>query len=224
MVEAGDLKTYFERARLWEQDLLLSAQRSKRIAWGVAAAASILAFVSIGAVAALTPLKTVEPFVIRVDNATGVVDVVSALKDEPQAYDEAIAKYFLAQYVRAREGYSFVEAPTNFRTISLLSTQSEQARFSTLYRGSNPDSPQVAYGRNGVAEIRIKAISLLGPNLASVRYLRETRRGDETKVSHWIATVGFSFEKKVTISSSDRLINPLGFLVSEYRSDPETAP
>ena len=102
-----------------------------------------------------------------------------ALKDEPQTYDEAIAKYFLAQYVRAREGYSFVEAPMNFRTISLLSTQSEQTRFSSLYRGSNPDSPQVAYGRSGVAEIRIKAISLLGPNLASVRFLRETRRGDE---------------------------------------------
>lgn len=224
MVEAGELKTYFERARLWEQDLLLSAQRSKRLAWGVAAAASVLAFVSIGAVVALTPLKTIEPFVIRVDNATGVVDVVSALKDEPQTYDEAIAKYFLAQYVRAREGFSFVEAPVNFRTISLLSTQAEQARFSTLYRGSNPDSPQVAYGRTGVAEIRIKAISLLGPNLASVRFMRETRHGEEAKLSHWIATLGFSFEKKATISSSDRLINPLGFLVSEYRSDPETAP
>ena len=224
MVEAGDLKNYFERARLWEQDLLLSAQRSRRLAWSVAAAASVIAIISIGAVAALTPLKTVEPFVIRVDNATGIVDVVSGLKDEPQTYDEAIAKYFLAQYVRAREGYSFIEAPVNFRTISLLSTQSEQTRFSSLYRGSNPDSPQVAYGRSGVAEIRIKAISLLGPNLASVRFMRETRRGDEAKLTHWIATLAFSFEQKATISSSDRLINPLGFLVSEYRSDPETAP
>ncbi|WP_363351684.1 virB8 family protein [Methylocystis echinoides] len=224
MVEAGDLKTYFERARLWEQDLLLAAQRSQRIAWGVAAAASLLAFASIGAVAALTPLKTVEPFVIRVDNATGIVDVVSAVKDEPQTYDEAIARYFLAQYVRVREGYSFVEAPSNFRTVSLLSTQTEQERFAHLYRGSNPESPQAAYGRSGLAEIRIKAISLLGPTLASVRYLREVRHGDETKLSHWIATVTFSFEKKATISSSDRLINPLGFLVSEYRSDPETAP
>lgn len=116
----------------------------ERLAWGVAAAASTLAFVSIGAVTALTPLKTVEPFVIRVDNATGIVDVVSTLKDEPQSYDEAIAKYFLGQYVRAREGYSFVEAPANFRTVSLLSTQAERARFSSLYRGSNPESPQVA--------------------------------------------------------------------------------
>ena len=37
MVKSGDLKAYFDRARLWEQDLLSSAQRSKRLAWTVAA-------------------------------------------------------------------------------------------------------------------------------------------------------------------------------------------
>ena len=36
MVETGDLKVYFERARSWEQDLLLQAHRSRRLAWTVA--------------------------------------------------------------------------------------------------------------------------------------------------------------------------------------------
>ncbi|KIU27263.1 conjugal transfer protein TraJ [Methylobacterium radiotolerans] len=224
MVEAGDLKTYFARARLWEQDQLTAAYRSKRLAWGVAGGACLLSVVSVGAVAALSPLKSVEPFVVRVDNATGIVDVVSGLNAGPTSYDEAVTKYFLGQYVRLREGYSFVEAPVNFRTVSLLSSGPEQVRFATLYKGSNPESPQVAFGRSGIAEIRIKAISLLGPHLASVRYLRESRRGDETKVSHWIATLAFGFEPKAKMSTSDRLVNPLGFLVSEYRSDPEVAP
>lgn len=224
MVEAGDLKTYFARARLWEQDQLAAACRSKRLAWGVAGGACLLSVVSVGAVAALSPLKSVEPFVVRVDNATGIVDVVSGLNAGPASYDEAVTKYFLGQYVRLREGYSFVEAPVNFRTVSLLSSAPEQVRFATLYKGSNPESPQVTFGRSGIAEIRIKAISLLGPHLASVRYLRESRRGDETKVSHWIATLAFGFEPKARMSTSDRLVNPLGFLVSEYRSDPEVAP
>ncbi|NSM55939.1 VirB8/TrbF family protein, partial [Serratia marcescens] len=84
---------------------------------------------SVGAVAALAPLKTVEPFVIRVDNATGIVETVSALSSTSSRYDEAVTKYFLGRYVRAREGYSYPEAETNFRTISLLSGQGEQARF-----------------------------------------------------------------------------------------------
>ena len=37
MVRQDDLKTYFENARRWEQDLLLSAHRSRRIAWVIAA-------------------------------------------------------------------------------------------------------------------------------------------------------------------------------------------
>jgi type IV secretion system protein VirB8 len=66
MVRQDDLKTYFENARRWEQDLLLSAHRSRRVAWVIAAGACALAVASVGAVAALAPLKTVEPFVIIV--------------------------------------------------------------------------------------------------------------------------------------------------------------
>ena len=129
MVRHDDLKTYFDNARRWEQDLLLSAHRSRRTAWVIAAGACALAVASLSAVAALAPLKTVEPFIIRVDNATGIVDTVSAFNSTPARYDEAVTKYFLGRYVRAREGYSYPEAETNFRTISLLSGQGEQARF-----------------------------------------------------------------------------------------------
>jgi type IV secretion system protein VirB8 len=66
-VPSGDLKAYFEEAKRWDQDRLAAAQRSKRLAWTVAGCAGVLALAAVGAVAALTPLKTVEPFVVRVD-------------------------------------------------------------------------------------------------------------------------------------------------------------
>ncbi|KPH82650.1 VirB8/TrbF family protein, partial [Bosea vaviloviae] len=119
MVRPDDLKDYFDNARRWEQDLLLTAQRSKRLAWFVATAACVLATAAVGAVAALAPLKTVEPFVIRVDNATGIVETVSALGTSPRSYDEAVTKYFLGRYVRSREGYSQAEAASNFQTVAL---------------------------------------------------------------------------------------------------------
>jgi type IV secretion system protein VirB8 len=223
VVRGNDLQAYFKSSRRWEQDLLLSAQHSKRIAWIVAASACALAAVSVGAVAALAPLKTVEPFVIRVDSSTGIVETVAALKDAPARYDEAITKFFLARYVRAREGFSAAEAETNFRTISLLSAPAEQMRFAAWYRGSNPESPQALYGRLGIAIVRIKAISLLSDNVASVRYLTESRKGEETRTTHWIATLTFSY-LNARMSTTDRLINPLGFQISEYRADPEALP
>ena len=187
------LKDYFERARRFDQDRLMTAYRSTRTAWIVAVISAVLAACSALAVAALAPLKSVEPFVIRVDNATGIVDVVSALTSEAGRYDEAVTRYFAAHYVRAREGYVWSEAEENFRTASLLSTQPEQARFAAIYRGGNPESPQNIYGRAATARIAVKAISLINKAVVSVRYLRTVTRGDEVRMTHWVATLTFAY-------------------------------
>src|SRR3546814_91542 len=72
-VPASGLQRYFRDARSWDQDRIRNALRSTRIAWSIAAIASLLAAASIFAVAALTPLKTVVPYVIRVNQTTGAV-------------------------------------------------------------------------------------------------------------------------------------------------------
>ena len=219
-IHPSELKHYFANARSFDQDRYIAAQRSKRLAWGVATVASIGAIAALGAVAALAPLKTVEPFVIRVDNSTGIVDVVSALTNAPNSYDEAVTRYFAVKYVRAREGYARQIAADNFKTVSLLSAAPEQKRFSELYRGSNPNSPQVLLGHNGTAEITIKTVSMLSENVVSIRYLKEVRRGDETSLSHYIATITFAYIP-ANLSTNDRYVNPLGFAVTDYRNDPE---
>jgi type IV secretion system protein VirB8 len=220
MITPDGLKAYFDKARRFDQDRLISLERSARIAWSIAIAAGGIAGIAIFSVAALTPLKTVEPFVVRVDNSTGIVDVVSALTSKAGSYDEAVTKYFAARYVRAREGYVWSEAKESFDTVSLLSAQSEQMRFATFYRGSNPNSPQNVYGRGSTAKITIKSISMINANVVSVRYLMTITRGDDVRTTHWVASITYSYIN-AAVSSTDRLVNPLGFVVSEYRADPE---
>ncbi|KAB2675195.1 virB8 family protein [Brucella tritici] len=220
MVTTDNLKSYFEKARRFDQDRMIQVERSNRLAWSIAIASGIVAGISILAVASLAPLKTVEPFVVRVDNSTGIVDVVSALSATAGTYDEAVTKYFAAKYVRGREGYVWSEAQENFRTIALLSTQAEQARFAATYRGSNPQSPQNVYGRSATVRINIVSIALINQNVASVRYMRSVTRGEEVRTTHFVATLTYSYAN-APMSSTDRLVNPLGFAVSEYRADPE---
>lgn len=220
MVTTDNLKSYFEKARRFDQDRMIQVERSNRLAWSIAIASAIVAGISILAVASLAPLKTVEPFVVRVDNSTGIVDVVSALSATAGTYDEAVTKYFAAKYVRGREGYVWSEAQENFRTIALLSTQAEQARFAATYRGSNPQSPQNVYGRSATVRINIVSIALINQNVASVRYVRSVTRGEEVRTTHFVATLTYSYAN-APMSSTDRLVNPLGFAVSEYRADPE---
>lgn len=113
-VSAGDLDDYFATARRFDQDAALEAHASAKRAWRIAGGACALTGLSLLAVACLAPLKSVEPFVIRVDNATGIVDVVSAITG-PNTYAEATTKYFAGLYVRAREGFAASEAEANFR-------------------------------------------------------------------------------------------------------------
>jgi type IV secretion system protein VirB8 len=219
VVKSDGLKAYFETARSFDQDRVLSAERSRRVAWFVASGACGLAACAVLAVAAMSPLKTVEPFMVKVDSATGIVETVSALNATTGNYEDPVTKYFAARYVRAREGFSATESEINYKVAGLLSAPEEQARFTALYRGGNPDSPQNVL-RNATAKIAIKSISLLNKNVVAVRYLRTVTRGEEVRTTHWVATATFSY-LATPMLEADRLINPLGFAVSDYRSDPE---
>ncbi|MFC5342884.1 virB8 family protein (plasmid) [Brevundimonas staleyi] len=220
-VPARDLQDYFKEARRWDQDRLADALRSRRRAWTVAGCAGLLALAAIVALVALTPLKTVEPFVVRVDQATGAVDVMSGLTGTREVtYDEAVSKYFLAQYVRSREGYLDAAREENFHQVSILSTVDEQRRWADLFRGTNADSPQNLYGPDGEAVIAIRAISFINPQVANIRFHRTVRKAQQVTESDWIATVAFSYAQAPMLES-DRLRNPLGFQVRSYRADPE---
>jgi type IV secretion system protein VirB8 len=216
-----DLKTYFAEAKSWDADRMRGAERSRRFAWIVAGCAGVLATAAVGAVAALAPLKTVEPFVVRVDRSTGAVDVMTALKSErPLSYDEALTKHFLAQYVRARETWLPAAAEANFQQVSIMSTPSEQQQWADAFRPANPQSPQVLYGPAGETQVSIRAISFVADGVANIRFHRVIRQASQASESDWIATVAFSYTK-APMGEGDRLKNPLGFQVSSYRADPE---
>lgn len=220
-VPAPELKAYFAEARRWDEDRLTSARRSRRLAWILAAVSAGLAGAAVSAVAALAPLKRVEPFVVRIDNATGAVDVMTALAGpERLTYDEAVSKYFLGQYVRAREGWLPQAAEANFRQVSIMSTPAEQQRWAEAFRPANPASPQVALGPAAEADVEIRAISFVSPQVASVRFRKVLRRGAQTTSGDWIATIAFAYAK-APMAEADRLRNPLGFQAASYRADPE---
>lgn len=220
-VPAPDLRAYFAEAKSWDQDRLAAALRSKRLAWTVAACACGLAALAVTAVACLAPLKSVTPYVVRVDRASGAVEVMTGLNGARQEpYAEAVTKAFLAQYVRAREGWLAPAAEANFRQVSLMSTPTEQQRWADLFRPTNNASPQIVFGPNAEAIVEVRAISFLTPKVANVRFHRLVRRGGDAVESDWIATIAFHYTR-APMAEADRLRNPLGFQVDSYRADPE---
>lgn len=219
-VEKEEFEQYLKETRTWETNKVEEAERSKKTAWRVATGACIVAAISATGLSVMGPLKKVEPFVIRVDNSTGVVDIVSTMKGAQTNYDEAINKFFVQRYVRFRESYTRALASEYYSNVGLLSSVKEQQRYLAYFQPKNPNSPLNVYSDFATVQVTIKSTSFIKPDVALVRYVKEIERGGEKTISHWAATVTFTYIK-APISEKDREINPLGFVVNEYRNDPE---
>ena len=221
-VKAEDREKYFETSRTWEYDRMRAAIQSKRLAWGVAAGAFTLAVASVAAVAMLSPLKTVEPYVIRVDKSSGETQVVTALKGpQPRTYEDAVNRYFISQYVRLREGWLNDAARENAYTVMLTSDQAESGRYLNSVQANNKNAPSNIYGDKGFVSISIRTISFLSPTVAQVRFTKIITFGQNTPIAqNWNAIMTFRYTTAPE-HEKDRNINPLGFQVVNYRSDPE---
>jgi type IV secretion system protein VirB8 len=222
-VEKQDFDQYLREAQSWETNRLLLAEKSKKLAWSIAAVASGIAFVSVIAIVGLTPLKQTELRIVRVNNTTGAVDILNEIPNAKTSYDEAINRYFTGQYIRFREGYSRKLADEYYTSVGILSAGAEQRRYGEWFNPKNPLSPLNAYGENARVKVHIKSYSFLKKDVVLVRYWKEIERGASERpvITHWAATVVFKYSG-APMAEKDREINPLGFQVTEYRNDPDT--
>jgi len=213
---------FAEASAFWEASEVARSRRSERMAWIFAGLGLACGLTACIAVALLTPLKTVEPFVVRVDTSTGGADIVSRLDERTVKYDDAIDRYFLARYVNYREEYSANLAYPNYEAVSLMSSRQAGQAYYAVVNPKNPDSPSAVYKKEGVVEISIVSIAFLPNHVAQVRFTRsEKMPNSEPSKSHWIATISYQYIK-ASMDAKSRLVNPVGFQVTDYRLDPET--
>ena len=183
MASEPEVAAYLEAARGWDLDRAQAAERSSRRAWRVAAVALLLTALALVAVAALTPLKSVEPFVIRVDNATGVVDVVPVATSSAEI-PEAVTRYLVTQYVQARERYVGALAESDYEKVGAYHAPAMNQAWAAAWSRNNPDSPLNRYADGTTMRVQVRAVSFLSPasgrgDLAQVRFLTARQRGGQ---------------------------------------------
>lgn len=213
------LQAYLQEAASWDSDRVAHVQRHARIAWRVAAGACLCVFGLSSALVVLIPLKSVEPFLIRVSSGTGQVEVVPVYRGG-EDFPAAIARYFLIRYVEACERFDYAMAERDYAECgSFNSHRLNEALYHRWMRG-NPRSPLNEYRDGGTVAVRIEAVSLLGSRsadgqLAQVRFERVTRQADgaRERTAHWIETVRYRFSGPPR-SAAVRQLNPLGFEIT----------
>jgi type IV secretion system protein VirB8 len=223
------LEAYLKEAISWDADRVALRERSARTAWRVAAVATVLLVLSILTLMLLMPLKHVEPFVIRVDSATGVVDVVPVFAGAA-AMPESVTRYFLDHYVTICERFDFATAESDYEECGAFHNAARNQVWYSQWDRANPASPLNVYKDGTSVRSQVGAVSFFErasgvQDLAQVRYLKALRAGGSGKeqITHWIATVQYVYGDP----SKDPRIrrwNPLGFKVLNFRAEPEVLP
>lgn len=185
---------------------------------------------SVLAVIQVTSSKTIEPFVIEIEEKTGITNVIRPLLTDKMDKETALQNYFIVKYLNARETYDFGSYNYNYSTVvRLLSSSDVYGRFRQFISSDSPDSP-LKLGAEGKKEIKVISISPLETTndksnptqriyTYQVRFL-STEIGGMNRRKNLIATINFSyFDLKLT--PEERSVNPLGFQVIGYRTDEE---
>jgi type IV secretion system protein VirB8 len=217
---------YFGAAQGWEADRLARAERWARRSGWLAGAGWVAVLALSLALASLAPLKRVEPFLIRVDNTTGVVDVVPSAVDGA-AMPETVTRYLLTHYTLTCERFTAATAESDYQECGAFNTSARNQQWSALWNTSNPASPLNKYRDGTTVQAQVRSVSFFAranglKDLAQVRFVRAERPSGSgaEHVTPWIATVQYVYAEPAT-DPKRRLLNPLGFRVVEFRVEPE---
>lgn len=217
------LDAYYAEAGSWSEDQLKNLRTSRRTAWLVAGAACAVALCEAIALIVLTPLKTVEPYTLLVDRQTGFVQQLKPLDPQMISGDRALTQSFLVQYVIAREGFDINSLQNDYRKVALWSAGQARTNYLSAMQASSPESPLSRLPRSSLVDVQVKSVTAMGDDSAMVRF--DTQRRDSGGRSHapqsWVTIIRYTYSGE-PLSLEDRMINPLGFKVSDYRKSAET--
>ena len=226
---ARALEPYFAESASWDADRGAQAKRSARAAWFVAGAGWLAAVMGSAALLVLMPLKRVEPFVIRVDNTTGVVDVVPVYAGKTDLA-QTVTRYLLSHYVSVCERFNFSTAESDYEECGAFHTPQRNQAWYAMWNTNNPASPLNLYKDGTSVRAQVSSVSFFNrasgvADLAQVRYTKGTRAagGTDEQVTHWIAAIQYAYADPANDPKTRRW-NPLGFKIVDFRPEPEVLP
>jgi type IV secretion system protein VirB8 len=201
------------------------SRSSRFLSRGLLIGAGLLVVANIGlawSVASMLPLTRLVPVYLLV-RPDGTIDTSVALSTLPPSTDQAVIRAALWQYVQMREGYSYDTARYRYDIVSGMSDIATRAGYQSFFNYPNPLSPQVIIGKNGTVTVEPISVSLIGPNVAQIRFQKMTSLDtNEAITTTWTSTV--QFQQVNTLAASQRLTDPGGIVITNYQAEEDTTP
>lgn len=154
--------------------------------------------------------KSLEPYVIEVEEKSGVATVVDQLTSKDFTGNEIMRRYFINQFVHAASGYDPKTYNQDKNKVRLFSS-------SSIYSSYRNRIQPRKLGVDAKIQVRIKSVQFTSQNSAQVRIVQQfSSKESKASIKNQILTINFAYSPSMKLNMEDRLINPIGFQVSQY--------
>lgn len=220
----------------FEVSLNQMIRRSERRAWLVALISLLASLIMAVSYIFVMPLKEKQPYLIVTDSYTGTATlskIRDSIGDHEISKREIVNKSHVSRYVMARESYDWdIIGRRDWHVVHAMGGREVNASYASQFSEENSYNPDIIFGQNKVARVRIKSIvltSLQGDrfNGATVRFDRAVipKIGNRIeKVESFIVTMSFEYIPNLSMPENYLIENPMGFQVQSYRLDPDIIP
>lgn len=212
-----------KKAQTWYEDTFESVITQRNLMFLFMVVCVVTIALSVLLIRYVKNTQTIEPFVIEIERHSGIPTVVTPVDTRVYSSDEAVKRYFIMKYIRAREEYFPSTFQDNF--FNVVRVLSASGVYFSDYRPkfsiSNPNSPYNIYGENTTRRVVLKSLIFQSPNTAQVRIGFEVNGIVNLRQSK-IVLIDFNFSN-IEMNEDERFINPLGFQVTFYRIEDETS-
>lgn len=184
----------------------------------------LLVAISVGVLAIfqISTSSTIEPFVIEIERKSGVVQLVDPVTVKQYSADETLNRYFITEYIKAREVFDPYNYNFNYYTkVRLFSSSNVYSEFIKHIRSQNLDDLVTLYSGSTTSNFKVRSIQKLDNGTFQIRFTVESTRKDGVSTTkNRIVTMSYRYVE-LPLDDQQRSINPLGFQVISYRVDDE---
>jgi type IV secretion system protein VirB8 len=215
----------------WYQDKYQHVLTQRNLLALITLVALVITLVAVFAVLRLAPLKSVEPYLLQIDERTGITQKVNPVSRNEYAANEAVDRYFTALYLRTRESYNATILRYNYNVVRLMSATDVFQEYRRQVDPSVEGSVAARLGNFGRRDVKIRSVAYI--TNPTDQYQKKTAVPDykiiQARITttdmqnnqsdaqqNWVVTITFEYAT-LAITEAEQWINPLGYQVISYQ-------
>ncbi len=212
----------------WYQDRYETVLIQRNVLFTLLVIMMVILGVTIINVIKLNSEKVYEPFIVQIEENTGIITKVDNNQVRQLPAEKAVRNSSIVRYVLARESYNIAEFNFNYyQVVRLMSSEDVYGQFRAFIDPNRKGSP-ISLGFQHKIEAKVKSLIELDEktNLIQIR-LSKTKMPTvgilnerDVKEENYIVTLEYQY-RNLELSETERFINPLGIQITKYNISEE---